>query len=141
MSAFEDFVQVELPKRPYLETDAPVESVMIRRGLGPRQLSAINFTANGQVLVMSGGQLTAMPIASIVSGFGGGVRSFILTVVTASSTWNVPHNLASENVIIQAFDENKSVIIPDTMRIVDANSVVLTFNSAQSGVARVIFLD
>ena len=43
--------------------------------------------------------------------------------------------------IVQAFDQDKFVIIPNTIQIVSDNVVELTFNSAMTGVARVIFLD
>lgn len=140
MSAFEDFVQVELPKRPYLNTDAAQETIVVRRGVGPRQLSAITL-ADGELLTMVAGVLTPLSIQSILSTFGGGIRRFVLTVPVATSTWVVTHNLNSENVIVQAFDENKFVIIPDSIQIVSANVVELKFNTPQVGVARVVFLD
>ena len=140
MSAFEDFVQLELPKRPYLNTDVSPETVVIRRGVGPRQLSAVTFT-EGQILVMSGGVLVAKTLSQIATEFGGGLRSYTLPVTVADTEWTVTHNLNSENVIIQAFDNNKFVIIPDSIQILGVNSVKLTFNSAITGVARVIFLD
>lgn len=140
MSAFQDFIQTELPKRPYLNADVAAESIIIRRGAGPRQLGAVTFT-EGQILVMNGGQLVAMSLSAIAALFGGGLRSFVLPVPVASDTWTVTHNLNSENVIIQAFDEGKFVILPNTIQIVSANVVTLTFNTAQVGVARVVFLD
>ena len=133
MSAFEDFVQVELPKRGYLNVDAPQESVIIRRGAGPRQFDAIQFT-EGQVLAYVDGTLQAVPVSSVI-------KKAVLTVAAAVTTWNLAHNLGSENVIIQCFDDTKKVIIPDTIQIVDENNVQITFGDAQAGVARVIFLD
>jgi len=140
MSAFEDFVQTELPKRPYLNADVSQETMIIRRGAGPRQLAAITFT-EGQILVMSSGVLTPMTLSQIAGMFGGGLRSYVLAVPIASQTWTVTHNLNSENVIVQAFDESKFVVFPNTIQIVSANVVQLTFNTAQAGVARVVFLD
>lgn len=132
MSAFEDFVQVELPKRPYTNTDTNQEDVLVRRGPGPRQHVGVPI-ADGQVLGSVGGVIQGVSNAAL--------RTFKLTVSVADATWIVQHNLGSEEVIIQAFDQDKYVIIPDSMQIVDANTIVISFNTAQTGVARVIFFD
>ena len=140
MSAFEDFVQQELPKRGYLNTDVNQETVIVRRGPGPRQFAAVQL-AEGQILGLVAGVLRGVYVTD--PGIGGDtiVRKAILTQSTPSLTWTVTHNLGSENVIVQAFDENKFVIIPNTIQIVNNNTVSLTWNTAQVGVARVIFLD
>lgn len=139
MSAFEDFVQQELPKRGYLNTDVGQETIIVRRGAGPRQFDAVTLQ-EGHVIAMLNGVLTSVSVTDPAIGGNSGVRKAILSF-TEQTTWTVEHNLNSENVIIQAFDENKYVLLPNTMRIVDANTVELTFNTAQTGVARVIFLD
>ena len=136
MSAFEDFVQLELPKRPYTETDTAQESVLVRRGPGPRQHVGVAL-AEGQVVAMVGGQIVGTTVASL----GTGVRKAILTVTSASALWNIPHNLGSTNAIVQVVDNNGYVLLPNETRIVDANNITLTFNTVQTGVARVIFLD
>lgn len=135
MSAFEDFVQQELPKRGYLNTDPAQETIIVRRGPGPRQFDAITL-GEGQVLALVDGELKGTSVSAI----GGGVRKFSAEFIE-ETTWLVQHNLNSEEVIIQAFDENKYVLIPNSMRVVDANAVELTFSSFQTGTARVIFLD
>jgi hypothetical protein len=136
MSAFEDFVQLELPKRPYLDSDVATETVIVRRGAGPRQLGAVTMS-NGQVLGMVGGVV----VGTTISALGMSVRKYILTVTTANTVWNVPHNLSSTNVIVQVVDSSGFVIIPKEIQIVDANNVQVTFNTAQTGTVRVIFLD
>lgn len=137
MSAFEDFIQLELPKRGYLNTDVPQESIIIRRGAGPRQFDAITLT-EGQVIAFVGGELKAVSISNLVSS---GLKKAILTVAEPTTTWDINHNLGYDDVIVQCFDENRFVLIPDTIQIVDANTVRVTFSSPQSGVARVVFLD
>lgn len=140
MSAFESFVQQELPKRGYLNSDVPQETLIIRRGVGPRQFSSVQL-AEGEIVALVGGVLTGVRVTD--SGIGGDniVRKAILTVASPSAVWTITHNLGSENVIVQAFDQDKFVIIPNTIQIVSDNVVELTFNSAMTGVARVIFLD
>lgn len=140
MSAFEDFVQLELPKRPFLETNPSEETVMVRRGLGPRQLTAVALN-EGEVLAKVGGVIVGTTISALVAAGGGAVRKAILPVVIAADTWTIEHNLNSENVIVQIFDNQKYVVIPNSIQIVDADTVVVQFNTAITGVARVIFLD
>ena len=137
MSAFEDFIQTELPKRGYLNSDVPQESIIIRRGAGPRQFDAVTLT-EGQVLAYIGGSLQPVSISTLVSS---GLKKAILSVTSPAKTWNIAHNLGYDDVIVQCFDENNLVLIPDTIQIVDANNVQITFGAAQKGVARVIFLD
>ena len=134
MSAFEDFVQVELPKRGYLNQDPEQESIIVRRGPGPRQFDAIKLE-EGQVLGFVNGQLAPMALA------GAGIRKAIVPVAVASVLWTVQHNFGSENVIVQCFDENKSVIFPDSITIIDSDTIEIAFHSLQSGTARIIFLD
>ena len=139
MSAFEDFVQQELPKRGYLNSDVPQESIIIRRGLGPRQFDAVPLT-EGQVLAFVNGSLTGASVTD--SGLGGGapLRKYVGSF-TNLTTWTINHNLGSEDVLIQAFDADKFVLIPNSIQIVDADTGELTFNSPVTGTARVIFLD
>ena len=135
-SPFESFIQTELPKRGYLNDDVPQETIIVRRGMGPRQFDAVTLE-EGQVLAYVNGQLAGVNVSVV----GGGVRKAVLTVTQPTETWELAHNLNSKDVIIQAFDPDGFVIIPDTMQVVDENNVRITFNSALLGVARIIFLD
>ncbi len=132
MSAFEDFVQIELPKRPYLNTDVAQETVIVRRGAGPRQLGAVTLT-NGQVLGMVGGTLQGVDSTSLM-------RRHTETF-TNQVTWLVTHNKSSVLYIAQVFDENGKVIIPDEIDTMDSNSIEIGFNTATTGTVNIIFLD
>lgn len=139
MSAFEDFVQQELPKRGYLNSDVAQETVIIRRGTGPRQFDAVTFT-EGQILGLKNGVLQGVSITDPAVGGSGLIRKFV-QAFTNQVTWTITHNSNSENVIVQAFDEDKYVIIPNSIQVIDANVVELTFNTMQTGTARAVFLD
>ena len=134
MSIFEDFIQVELPKRGYLNDDPEQESIIIRRGLGPRQLDAIKLE-EGQVLGIVNGKLGPVTLA------GAGVRKLVIPVDEAATTWTINHNFNSENAIVQCYDEDKSVIVPDAITINNAETITISFYSPQIGTARIIFLD
>jgi hypothetical protein len=135
MSAFEDFVQLELPKRPYLETDVSTETVIVRRGLGPRQLSSVALT-DGQVLGKVAGVLTGVSI-----GAGATFKKYSETISVASSTWTITHGQASSVFIAQAFDAAGNVIIPDEIRTTSSSVVTVLFNTAQTGSIKLIFLE
>lgn len=88
-------------------------------------------------------------------GFGGGkpgppgppgppgvtLRSTSLNIDTPSTNWSVVHNLNSKNAIIQCFDSVLSVVLPETIQIIDENLISIKFNTPQTGVVRVLFLD
>lgn len=65
-----------------------------------------------------------------MSGAGKFSQSF-----TGVSSVNIPHNLGSEDVIVQVRDSNSpaGVIFPDSIVIVDANIVSVYFNTIRSG--------
>lgn len=140
MSAFEDFVQQELPKRGYLNSDVPQETLIVRRGPGPRQFDSVQLQ-EGQVLALVNGVLTGVEITDSSIGGDSILRKAIFSVGSPVDTWTITHNLGSENVIVQAFDEAKFVIIPQSIQIVDEDTVQLKWHTPQSGVARIIFLD
>lgn len=134
MSQFETFIQTELPKRGYLDSDVPQETIIVRRGPGPRQFDAITLE-DGQVLARVNGVLVGMNLA------GNGIRKAIVPVDVPATSWVVNHNFDSENAIVQCFDEGKSVIFPDSIKIDDGDTITITFNKNQTGTARIIFLD
>jgi hypothetical protein len=139
-SAFESFVQQELPKRGYLNNDVSQETIIVRRGPGPRQFDAIELQ-EGEILALVNGKLQGVAVSDPSIGGNSGLRSAVFRSTTNVSVWTIQHNLDSENVIVQAFDDDKFVIIPNTIQIVDENTVKLTFSSAQNGTARIVFLD
>lgn len=134
MSSFDKFIQLELPKRPFIQADPAQETVIVRRGAGPRQLAGIALN-EGEVLAKVGGVVTGVPLA------GSSFRKSITTVTTPTQVWTITHNLGSINIIIQVVDSLGYVIIPDEMHIQDEDTVVITFSTPQTGIARIIFLD
>lgn len=134
MSAFEDFVQLELPKRPYLDADVAAETVIVRRGVGPRQLGAVALT-NGQVLGMVGGTVQGVTLSA-----GASFKKYSETF-TAASTWTVVHNQASTVFVAQVFDADGDQIIPDEIETTSASTITVRFTSATAGSIRVIFLE
>lgn len=136
MSAFEDFIQLELPRRPWTFTDGAQETIPVRRGAGPRQMEFINIT-DGQVLGKISGTLQGVTI----SGLGGEIipKNYIHTQGTAAATWTITHSKNSSDYVIIVVDQNGSLIIPNVVDDTSVNQVVIEFTTAQAGKAVLIF--
>lgn len=136
MSAFEDFIQVELPRRPWVVTDPAQETVPVRRGAGPRQLEFVALT-DGQVL----GKLSGTIQGVNVPGLGGEVipKSYVHVQSTPTSQWVVAHNKNSEDFVALVFDGTGSQIISDELTVTDADTVTVDFTSNQAGKLVLVF--
>lgn len=134
MSAFTDFIQLELPKRPYLETDVATNSVIIRSGAGPRQLEGVKLL-DGQILMNVGGTLQAVNLADVT----GDTDNHVHEQEVASATWNIAHGGGSENIIVQLFDSTGKQFTPDEITIVDDMNVTVDLSQPTIGKAVVIY--
>ena len=135
---FETFVQTELPLRPYITTNPSQETILVRRGAGPRQLQAVTIN-EGEVLGMKSGTLQSVKIG----GPGGvsAIRTYALTQASASTLWTINHGYSSTNFVAQVFDGSGEVVIPGSIKAVDSNTITVTFNAPMAGTAKVVFLD
>jgi len=76
------------------------------------------------------------------SGGGGALSSgFLYINIVASTTWNIPHNSSSEQLICQVYDTTGEFILPNSIAIVDANNVQVTFAAPQAGKAHLMFFE
>ena len=98
-----------------------------------RQAVTDEFT--GSVAIT--GSLTATEFIGDGSGLTNLTVSQTATVKQAfdGSTWNIQHNLDTLNPIAQAYDSDGYQIIPQTVRIVDADNMQMTFPASVSGSA------
>ena len=98
-----------------------------------RQVVTNEFT--GSVAIT--GSLTATEFIGDGSGLTNLTVSQTATVKQAfdGSTWNIEHNLDTLNPIAQAYDSDGYQIIPQTVRIVDADTMQMTFPASVSGSA------
>lgn len=134
-TAFESFIQLELPRRPFMLTDVEEESVIIRRGAAPRQMDGIKMT-DGQVLGMKDGKL-----AGIGSGSGGSFAGgFTHIQEESASTWVIQHNRNSTDISAPTvINSAGNVVFPDSVSVA-TNTVTLTFSVAQAGKATIVFV-
>jgi hypothetical protein len=138
MSAFEDFVQVELPLRPFVTSNPDLETIPVRRGPGARQLEFVDLQ-EGEVLGKVGGVIAGVSISSLTT------KSHVHTQGAASTQWVINHAQSSEDYIVQVRNAAGEVIIPDEVTIGDAGGantseyVTITFNEATDGKAVITF--
>lgn len=136
MSAFEDFIQVELPRRPWVVTDPAQETVPVRRGAGPRQLEFIPLN-DGQVI----GKLAGVVQGVDLPGLGGDVipKGYIHIQSIPIEGWFITHNKNSEDYIVFVVNNSGDQIFPDSITPMDANTIEIDFNVEQTGKAVIIF--
>jgi sorbitol-specific phosphotransferase system component IIBC len=132
MSAFEDFIQVELPRRPWVDTDPAQESIPVRRGPGPRQLDFVSLT-DGQVLGQVAGVVQGVDISGI------GIKSHVHTQTVLLEAWYIIHNQNSTDFIIYLEDASGDTIIPNNVSAVDPNIIEVDFGTAITGKAVLLF--
>ena len=81
-------------------------------------LTATEFVGDGSGLT----NLTIAQSATVKQTFTG-------------TTWTVNHNLDTTNPIVQAYDSDDYQVIPQTVRITDADNITITFPNSVSGYA------
>lgn len=128
-SDFESFIQIEIPKRPFMETDAEQESVIIRRGQGPRQLQGVKLN-EGEALGMRDGKLVSMEIKGAVS------QTHVQG--EASKHWTIVNEHNSVNVVATLYNVSGKVILADDV-VVTNEQIDVFFVEAQAGRAVLIF--
>lgn len=98
-----------------------------------RQVLTNEFTGSVNIT----GSVTATEFIGDGSGLTNLTIAQTATVKQAfdGSTWNIQHNLDTLNPIAQAYDGAGYQIIPQTVRIVDADNMQMTFPASVSGSA------
>ncbi len=127
---FEGFVQEELGKRPYSQTDGPEETILVRRGPGPRQLSYL-VLQEGQIIGLVNGVLTGIAM----SGLGGSGSNVMHThkQPVAAALWSINHGLNHKYFTYNVYDATGRSIWPDEVNIIDENNITISFLIPTSG--------
>ena len=81
-------------------------------------ITATEFIGDGSGLT----NLTVAQTATVKQTFSG-------------TTWTVDHNLDTENPIVQAYDNDNFQVIPQSIRITDADTITITFPQSVDGYA------
>lgn len=68
-----------------------------------------------------------------------GSLNFSHTQLTPSLTWYIPHNRDSENVVYTLLDASKEEVIPDIFKVIDSNTVEVSFAELSTGTINMVF--
>jgi hypothetical protein len=79
---------------------------------------------------------TVGPAGSI--GATGPAAEIFSAAFTSSTLWTVVHGQGTTDVVWAAYDSNGEAIIPDTVDVVDGNTVTMTFSVAVAGTAVIV---
>ena len=74
---------------------------------------------------------------SVTSSYASTV-GFNFQQVTPSDTWTVNHNLNNQHPLVQIYDSNHVMFIPQKVSGSSANTVIVTFSTATTGYARIV---
>lgn len=140
LDAFVTYVQQELFKRPFLNSDTKQESIMLRRGGGPRQLTGLDIN-DLEVVGKQNGAVGGIPISSLLEISGQQEKKLVFTQETAAIQWTVEHTYNSTNVEVYVVDASNNRVEPDSVTAVDADTVVINFTQAQAGKAFLRWFD
>lgn len=66
------------------------------------------------------------------------LQTLVYTNEFASTTWTIVHNYNTYELLTQVYNESNHVIIPDSLQMVDMNTVVVTFLNPVAGKAVII---
>ena len=61
--------------------------------------------------------------------------------ITPSALWVINHGYGSALLICQIFTPSGEQLLPDAMKIVDINTVHVTFGAVQDGLANIMFFE
>jgi hypothetical protein len=70
---------------------------------------------------------------------GGSGKGFLYEQNTPALVWSIAHNIGSDQVLIQVYDEVGELTFADKVEIVDASNVEITFLDAMAGTAHLVF--
>ena len=54
-------------------------------------------------------------------------------------TWVVTHNKNNDKLLVQVYDDNEIFILPNEIKIVDNNTVKISFNTPMTGIVKIAF--
>ena len=121
-------------------------------------IALLEATVNGHILGSSGFHIAShieiAPIAGLptasntqealeqlddkISANTGSVTGYSHPQPVAGVTWFINHGLGSLNVIVSVYDEDSEQIIPDNVKILDVDNVLVSFGVAQAGKAVIL---
>lgn len=63
---------------------------------------------------------------------------FTFTVIIPVTTWVIPHNQNTDNLVVQIYDTSNQLITPDQVDVTNVNTVTVHFATPQAGKAQLV---
>lgn len=133
LDAFVQFVQAELFRRPFLNNDPKQETVLVRRGGGPRQLNGVELE-DGQVLGQEDGVLKGITLSEIIVPTAP-ADTMIFTQPEPTLQWTILHDFESTFFEVHIVGPSGERIFPDDIQITATKTITVYFTKVQSGTA------
>ena len=73
-----------------------------------------------------------------ISSAGGG-QGYLYQQIVADNVWLIEHNAGTENLLTQIYNVDGIQVFPDSLTIVDINTVQIIFGAPQDGSAHLVF--
>ena len=101
------------------------------------------FTIGGQAVILKDGTASDGSGPVIITGGGGGggggnVFGFEYVQTNPATIWTIAHNRNTTKIQSTIWTETNEILYPDTVQIVNTNTVVVVFNTPQVGRAILI---
>ena len=61
------------------------------------------------------------------------INTYIHDQTTSSTSWSIVHNLNTTNPLVQVYDDDMTLIIPENVEVTDNNTVTVTLGTASVG--------
>lgn len=97
-----------------------------------------SLATTGHVLAKAAGG--GLEFVEQTGGGGDDVTTYKHSQTTAATTWTINHNLNSEAVMVQVYNGDNKMVVPDEIEITSANQVVVTFSPEVTGKAVIIVI-
>lgn len=76
-------------------------------------------------------------VTAVTASYVGSV-GYNFTQASPSATWTVTHNLNNQHPLVQTYDSNHLMLIPQSISGSSTSTVIITFSTAVTGYARVV---
>ncbi len=93
------------------------------------------FTIDGKAVILADGTASdgSGPVIQVAGAQGGAAVGYEYVQSTPGSVWTINHNRNTRRVQCSIWDANDEMIIADIVKIVDSNTVRVTFNAPVDG--------
>lgn len=104
---------------------SPAKHTAAQVSVDDTALTVVAGTTVQEVIESIDSQLVTLNVGNVVG--------FEYVQVAPATSWTVVHGSASTKVQVQVWDETNSMVLPDTVTIVDGDTVSITFSTPQAG--------